>query len=191
MMKPWIGSGRRRAIILLASCSVPLLFIALTTSFLYPDYLDNSFPSQRPLQTSGLLGKSGTTSAFRSWKPKHATSAPHTTAPAPLRTPEALPEAWTFDTKRDEREYGLSDVQCDAAFPNFYKEIDRAVAFRKENDLGRVKEEDVDIEWRGGGEIIRLMLYDRQVRFCVTYRSDSTLMFTVIRYRCEVGRPWL
>lgn len=163
-MKPWIGSGRRRGIILLASCSVPLLFIALTTSFFYPDYFDNTFPSQKPVETSSLLSKPDTSGGYRTWKPQHTASGPHTTAQAPIQTPEALPEGWAFDTKRDERHYGLSEAQCDAAFPDFYQEIDRAVAFRKETGLDHVKEEDVDIEWRKGGEIIRIMLFDRQVR---------------------------
>lgn len=159
-MKPWIGSGRRRGIILLASCSVPLLFIALTSSFLYPDYFDNAYLGHKPVQST-VASQPDTTDSF--WKPHRTSVSSHTTAPAPLQTADELPTGWKFDTKRDERQYGLSEAQCDAAFPDFYKEIDRAVAFRKENDLGNVKEEDVDIEWRHDGEIIRIMLYDRQV----------------------------
>ncbi|KAH7038974.1 hypothetical protein B0J12DRAFT_788533 [Macrophomina phaseolina] len=33
---------------------------------------------------------------------------------------------WTFNPARDSRNLGLSDEQCDAAFPGFYTEIDRA-----------------------------------------------------------------
>ncbi|QDS70867.1 hypothetical protein FKW77_005709 [Venturia effusa] len=160
-MKPWMASGRRRAIILLTGCSIPLLFVALTTHFFYPNYLDNAFPPPRQVQS--LSKEPSSTSAYRSWKPKHTPSTSHTTAQTPIQTSEAFPEEWVFDTKRDERHYGLSEAQCDAAFPNLYKEIDRAVAFRKEYDLGEVKEEDVDIEWRTDGEIIRVMLYDKQL----------------------------
>lgn len=167
MMKPLIGSGRRRGIILLASCLVPLLFIALTTSFFYPDYFETPYPSRRPAQTSSLLPKPDPSGGYRAWKPQYTGPTSHTTAQAPIQTAEALPEQWVFNTKRDERNYGLSEAQCDAAFPGFYKEIDRAVAFRKDYDLGHVMEEDVDIEWRSkDGEIMRIMLYDRQVRTC-------------------------
>jgi len=164
-MKPlaWAGSGRRRGILLFASCSVPLLFIALMTSFFYPDYFDNTFLSRKPIQTS-LASKPDTTDSFGSWKPQQTSSGLHTTSSTPSQSTNQLPQGWVFDTKRDERQYGLSEAQCDAAFPNFYKEIDRAVAFRKEKELGDVGIQDVDIEWRQEGEIIRIMIYDRQVR---------------------------
>jgi hypothetical protein len=164
-MKPlaWTGSGRRRGILLFASCSVPLLFIAITTTFFYPDYFDNTFLSRKPIQTS-LTSKPDTTDSFQSWKPQETSSGLHATVSNPPQSTDQLPEGWVFDTKRDERKYGLSEAQCDAAFPDFYKEIDRAVAFRKEKKLGDVRVEDVDIEWRQEGEIIRIMIYDRQVR---------------------------
>ena len=162
-MKPlaWTGSGRRRGILLFASCSVPLLFIVLTTSFFYPDYFDNTFLSRKPIQTN-LTPEPETTDSFRPWESPQTSSATHTTSPALPESTDQLPEGWVFDTKRDERHYGLNEAQCDAAFPDFYKEIDRAVAFRREKDLANIREEDVDIEWRSG-EIIRVMLYDRQV----------------------------
>ncbi|KAK5694776.1 hypothetical protein LTR97_009366 [Elasticomyces elasticus] len=37
-----------------------------------------------------------------------------------------FPSSWTFDTLRDERNLGLSDAQCDAAFPGLYAELERA-----------------------------------------------------------------
>lgn len=42
------------------------------------------------------------------------------------RLGEALDE-WAFDAKRDARNLGLSDTQCDAAFPKLYTELDRAM----------------------------------------------------------------
>lgn len=97
-----------------------------------------------------------------------------------------------FDPQRDERQYGLSEAQCDAAFPNFYKEIDRAVAFRKEDGVGHIKEEDVDIDWRDG-EIIRVLLYDRQVRYSCHKHFQPRLMrsTTAVYYRFEMGWSWI
>jgi hypothetical protein len=167
MMKQlaWAGSGRRRGILLFASCAVPLFFIFLTTSFFYPEYFNNSFLSRNP-------GQTGSTSKADSSQPQQASSGSDKTPSAQPQSTDQLPKEWVFDTKRDERQYGLNEAQCGAAFPDFYKEIDRAVAFRQEKGLENVREEDVDIEWREEGEIIRVMLYDRQVR---TDASNSDL----------------
>ncbi|KAF2162390.1 hypothetical protein M409DRAFT_27398 [Zasmidium cellare ATCC 36951] len=37
--------------------------------------------------------------------------------------------SWTFDSERDQRNLGLSDEQCDAAFPGLYAELERARDF--------------------------------------------------------------
>jgi hypothetical protein len=76
---------------------------------------------------------------------------------------------WKFNVDTDGRNYELSDKQCDAAFPDYYKEIERAVAWRKEQNLTNIEESQMDISW-GGSEIIRLMIYDRQVSFGLYYR---------------------
>jgi hypothetical protein len=164
MMKSWTGSGRRRAVLLFASCTLPLLFIGLTASYFHPEYLDTSFLSKKPVQTY-LATIPKDPESWRPWEQPPTLSvhsAPHTTTSNVPRPTDELPEGWAFDTQRDERDFGLSDAQCDAAFPDFYKEIDRAVAYRQEHGLQKVNDEDIDIAWREG-EIMRIMLYDRQV----------------------------
>ncbi|KIW08853.1 uncharacterized protein PV09_00778 [Verruconis gallopava] len=70
---------------------------------------------------------------------------------------------WEFNVERDGRNFGLSDEQCAAAFPDYYREIDRAVTWRKEQNLPKIEESQMDISWREGGEIMRLMIYDRKL----------------------------
>ena len=36
---------------------------------------------------------------------------------------------WTYQYPRDARNYGLDEAQCLSAFPELYKEVDRAVAW--------------------------------------------------------------
>lgn len=81
----------------------------------------------------------------------------------PIPPPTPPLGGWTFDPQRDERDFGLSDEQCAVAFPNFYAEIDRAVQHRKNSNLPNITSELVDISWRPD-EIMRVMIYDRQVR---------------------------
>jgi hypothetical protein len=69
---------------------------------------------------------------------------------------------WTFDAIRDGHNFALTDEQCSAAFPNFYYEIDRAVQYRKDKNLGNITLEHVDITWRAD-EIMRAMIYDNQL----------------------------
>ncbi|KAK5708089.1 hypothetical protein LTR97_000629 [Elasticomyces elasticus] len=67
---------------------------------------------------------------------------------------------WEYSYKRDRRNYGLSEEQCSAAFPKLYKEVDRAVAYRKKG--GNVTSEELDPSWRGDG-IVRAMIHDNQL----------------------------
>ncbi|KAK8197989.1 glycosyl transferase family 90-domain-containing protein [Phyllosticta capitalensis] len=53
---------------------------------------------------------------------------------------------WRFDSEKDALNYGLTDDQCDAAFPGLFQEIDRAREHFKEN---KIQEKDVRI---GAGE---------------------------------------
>jgi hypothetical protein len=158
----WSSGGRRRAALLFASCCIPLLFIAVTTSFFRPQYFDKSFLSTKPVQsillTEPTTSTHTTAGLLRPWEPPASTSNDFT---APSHHADSLPDGWDFDTKRDERDFGLSNEQCEQAFPDYYKEIDRAVAYFQ--DKGNVTEEEVDIEWRGG-EIVRVIIYERQVR---------------------------
>jgi len=54
---------------------------------------------------------------------------------------------WTYEYPRDARNYGLDEAQCLSAFPDLYKEVDRAVAWWKEK--GGITERELDVGWRG------------------------------------------
>jgi hypothetical protein len=160
MLMTWSAGGRRRVALLVTSCCIPLLFIALTTSFFRPQYFDKSFLSSKPVQ-SIILAEPTTTHTtnelLRPWEPPATTSNDYST---PSHHPGSLLQGWTFDTQRDERDFGLDNEQCEDAFPDYYREIDRAVAyFQKE---GNITEDRVDISWRED-EIVRVMIHDRQV----------------------------
>lgn len=79
---------------------------------------------------------------------------------APTLSQPGPAEGWSFDAKRDAKNYGLSPEQCDAAFPKLWAEIDRAVAHRKK--VGNITPDEVKIGWKIDG-IVRAMIYDRQV----------------------------
>jgi hypothetical protein len=170
MLMSWSSGGRRRAALLCASCCIPLLFIAVTTSFFRPQYFDKSFLSSKPVQsiliTEPTTSTQSTSGLLRPWEPPASTSHGVT---APSHRPDSLLDGWDFITQRDERNFGLSNEQCEKAFPDYYKEIDRAVTYFQEK--GNVTEEEVDIEWRGG-EIVRVIIYERQVGS----RSPPSLM---------------
>ncbi|KAK5127989.1 hypothetical protein LTR85_005106 [Meristemomyces frigidus] len=67
---------------------------------------------------------------------------------------------WEFDYRRSGRNYGLSEDQCSVAFPELYKEVDRAVAYRRR--VGNVTLEDLEVGWRGDG-IVRAMIHNNQL----------------------------
>lgn len=68
---------------------------------------------------------------------------------------------WRFEYARDRNNYGLSEAQCDLAFPELYKEVDRAVAHRR-SIAQNISLQDVDVGWRGDG-IVRAMIRDNQL----------------------------
>lgn len=70
---------------------------------------------------------------------------------------------WEFNTTRDERSYGLSRGQCDAAFPGLFAEIDRAAQHRK-GVKKQIQEEEIDISWAESGAV-RATILDQQVIF--------------------------
>jgi hypothetical protein len=181
MLMSWNSGGRRRAALLCGSCCIPLLFIAFTTSFFHPQYFDKSFLSSKPVQSIILTEPTTTQTAnselLRPWEPPVSTSNDYS---VPSHLPDLLPPDWTFDTQRDERNFGLNDAQCDAAFPDYYKEVDRAVAYFKQQ--GNITEDRVDISWRLD-EIVRVMIHDRQVnlhRSPIAHFSLTTA--SVVRY---------
>jgi len=85
----------------------------------------------------------------------------------PLKEPHSVPlestdSSWTFDYRKDGRNYGLSDEQCSAAFPELTYEIDRAVEYRKDKLGGRITEDEVDVSW-APDSMIRAMIHDNQL----------------------------
>jgi hypothetical protein len=75
--------------------------------------------------------------------------------------PETGP--WWFDLARDSHNYGLSNSQCDAAFPGYFEEAYRTAEQWKQHR--QITVDDVDISWRddAGREMVRAMIIDRQV----------------------------
>lgn len=75
--------------------------------------------------------------------------------------PTKSPNGWTFNHKQDARNYGLSEEQCNIAFPELFKEVDRAVQYRKDT-WGPITPDENDVEWRGDG-IVKAMIHDNQL----------------------------
>ena len=151
-------STRRRIFFLLVGCFLPLFLIGVTASWLHPEYLRPfSLSSFRP----SSVASHNSDAPAQEPVPEASVQLPPSEAIA-TSPPAAKPtEQWSFDTQRDERNYGLSDQQCLLAFPDFYQEIDRAVSSREV--LGPITRSDLDISWREGDEMLRAMIYNRQV----------------------------
>ena len=70
-------------------------------------------------------------------------------------------QEWAFDHKRDGNNHGLTEAQCLSAFPQLYKEVDRAVHYHR-NERGKITQEDVEIAWRHDG-IVRVLIDDNHL----------------------------
>lgn len=81
-------------------------------------------------------------------------------------------ERWAFNTTRDANNYALNYAQCDAAFPNLYAEIDRAVGLRK-TALGEIIEEDTLLEWAASG-VFRLLIHENKLRILETKHAFTS-----------------
>jgi hypothetical protein len=142
-------SPNRRGLSCYASTTLLLLAIFASYLFLYPsaslDYFD-SYSSPRPPHTTFLsqLPSSSKPTSLPVWS---GSDPPYI--------------SWSFDHHRDQRNFGLSDDQCDAAFPDLYREIDRAVAWRKNSKLRNITPEQLDVSWKT--ELLRAMIYNGQV----------------------------
>ena len=66
---------------------------------------------------------------------------------------------WAFDWKRDGFKYGLSESQCDVAFPGLWQDLDTALDTR---NGANVTMEELDDSMEGEGAI-RCMILDGQV----------------------------
>lgn len=59
--------------------------------------------------------------------------------------PQLEESSWEFDPKRDSLNYGLSDDQCESAFPDLFQELDRARDFLLDQNR-RIKETDMRLD---------------------------------------------
>lgn len=68
-------------------------------------------------------------------------------------------QGWKFDWQRDGGKYGLSENQCDIAFPGLWKDIELALEHRSGANV-TIQELDDSMEGEGA---IRCMIWDGQV----------------------------
>jgi hypothetical protein len=68
---------------------------------------------------------------------------------------------WEFQLERDGRNHGLSDDQCDQAFPELYSEIDRASAWHRKDKPHGITEDDIALDPEKPQ--LRLLIYEGQV----------------------------
>lgn len=80
--------------------------------------------------------------------------------------------SWTFDFKKHGRNYGLTEEQCNIAFPDLYKEIDRAVKYRKEKMGSGITIDEVDVSW-APDSMIRAMIHDNQLYIITAQKVDD------------------
>lgn len=93
---------------------------------------------------------------------------------------------WLFNATEDGNNPALTTAQCDAAFPDLYHDIDRAVAHRKDRQLP-ITPEDVSISWRNDAAF-RGLIHENQLRILETrgaigndgYRRRSLSMLSQI-----------
>lgn len=79
---------------------------------------------------------------------------------------------WNFDVEKDGRNFGLSDVQCDVAFPSLYQELDRATAWHRENKhQGKISETDID-QYDGRAQM-RLMIHNGHLRLLDRWGTEG------------------
>ena len=93
---------------------------------------------------------------------------PNTPLPVTGDEPSALEvtNPWYFNSTRDANNFALSLEQCDAAFPDLYKEIDRAVSLRKEQ-LGPIEVNHTSLDWREDG-VFRALIHNNKLHILET-----------------------
>ena len=83
---------------------------------------------------------------------------------------------WVFELSRDEKDYSLSETQCNSAFPDLFRPITETLGIR-EKPMSR--EDTLSSEhWKHWVEC-RAMLYNNEVRQCET--NADILMLTFLR----------
>ena len=94
--------------------------------------------------------------------------------PSPERLKKPQKGEWSYEPERDARNVGLSRAQCDAAFPDLYYEIDRAVEVWQKRKH-KISRHDIDISWRNDAAF-QVLIEDNQLRILETkntYQNDG------------------
>ena len=94
--------------------------------------------------------------------------------------PVPVDESWEFQAWRDAENYGLSDEQCEAAFPKLFVEIDKAIGRRRTN----ITFEDLDSQKQLDG-MVRGMVYNGEVRIFPGTREVLHLRTTATHHPCR------
>lgn len=69
-----------------------------------------------------------------------------------------LPKGWEFDLRRDGEDYGLSDAQCQAAFPKQYWDIDTMTARFKNRHITREQ-----LDEQSNDKAVKAMIFDGEL----------------------------
>lgn len=77
--------------------------------------------------------------------------------------PPVEDKPWKFNATEHERDYGLSNEQCNTAFPELGVNIDSVVNHRRASGLITESVVDKSFVNEGGAELARVLIYDRQV----------------------------
>lgn len=85
-----------------------------------------------------------------------------------VRLPEPEKGEWKFDWQRDGHKLGLSDEQCDAAFPGLYQDLELVARRRKGKKLTL---HDMERDMRPWGAL-RAMIYDGQVCLLLSFLGN-------------------
>ena len=91
---------------------------------------------------------------------------PIPSSPKPLKQPKGKSDTWFYETERDARNIGFSQAQCDAAFPDLYYEIDRAVSVWQKREH-TISQDDIEISWRKDAAF-QVLIQDSQLRILKT-----------------------
>lgn len=85
---------------------------------------------------------------------------PHDAILLPAGAPKVVPAAWTFIPSRDQRNFKMNEEQCNKAFPELFREIERAADFWA--GRGGIRLDEVDISWQKSSGILRVLIFDQQ-----------------------------
>ena len=90
--------------------------------------------------------------------------------------------AWKFDSLRDGFNHGLSDRQCEEAFPEYYEEINRAALFWKGKKISQA-----EMSMTNRQSAVRAMIYDRQLYIMESHMINAPGIFDLSRTMAVLG----